>query len=241
VRDAKLQFTRAVAASDGVVDFGGQRLSLVATLYAADGSAAFEPKVRAAPAPRRGRGGARTPPQAPRNRLRAEQRAAPPAAPLPRQEYALKAQAAPAGAEAGARAATFARARLDLARFAVPEANGSADDLLVPLAPAAPAGGAPPPPLQLRVSVRATWIKRCAPRGEGAEGDALSDVSGVSARARPAAARAASRAARFAPRDTTGAPAPSGAPCMPRAARRRRRRAARAGIAPARCACGHGV
>ena len=93
------------------------------------------------------------------------------------QEYTLKASAAPA---AGEKSATFARARVDLARYAVAGGAGDAFAVDVPMALSrqAAAAAAPdaPPPL-LRLTVQATWLTRAD------DEDAWSDVSELSERA----------------------------------------------------------
>ncbi len=162
MRNSQLQYTPAADAASGVATYS-QKLSLVATLYASP-AGVFEPKARAA-------------------RYACQQ---PLLTPLPQltvahsphhasQEYAFKAQAAPKGVDASG--ATFARARLDLARYATAEGVGGASDIELPLALCGPpAPGAPP--CVLRVSVATAWLKRVE-----ADEDALSDVSGMSARA----------------------------------------------------------
>jgi hypothetical protein len=135
-------------------------------------------------------------------RARAHARAAPPptARTARAQEYVFKAQAPPPGGEPGARPVTFARARVDLARYALlrnaaaaaagaagAAAGTAATDVDVPmqLVHAATAAAAPP---VLRVSVAAAWLKRVA-APSGADDDAASDVSGLSARASTSCAR----------------------------------------------------
>ena len=90
------------------------------------------------------------------------------------QDYTLKASAAPA---AGDKSATFARARVDLARYAAAGGAGDAYVVDVPMAlsRAAAAAAAPeaPPPL-LRLTVQATWLTRAE------DEDAVSDVSELS-------------------------------------------------------------
>jgi hypothetical protein len=93
------------------------------------------------------------------------------------QEYTFKASAPPGGGEPGGKAATFARARVDLARYAVAGGTGEAFVVDVPLQLAKRVASAGAQPPLLRITVQATWLTRVD------DDDAWSDVSELSTRA----------------------------------------------------------
>ena len=139
----------------------------------------------------RGKGAAQRNPRRPRpyrpqRRICAWRDSTRPAARFP-QEYTLKASAAPA---AGDKSATFARARVDLARYAVAGGAGDAYVVDVPMALSRAAAAAAPdaPPPLLRLTVQATWLTRAD------DEDAWSDVSELSERALLALPRPSSAA-----------------------------------------------